>query len=692
MDKRNIKRIAFLQEYVNRPWTLKEYMPEISAKGYRAIGISVDMGQENFFSELARKAEKFDLEVMAFTGFMKYDEAYLKEHPDQLLVCNTDLTAKDQDRLGIMWGCPFNPDFQKRYFNFLETLGKIPNLTEVWVNDEAYIGFSANQLACYCSFCQAEWKKEFNFPMPVPPFKDIKEKSNIIHWRFRRWNDVHGRMKHSLNRHHPIRTVFLTSPGCTLDSNPWVSGVDLSSMIEKIDGVMTDPYYTYHLAWGAGPYLPREVYLSENCRFLRGLAGSEKSAEICTQGFSHPLFTRPLDRNDGWWAGVIPPALGIDAVTSYTYPLQKVSLMQETYEKSFRLDEFFAQTRPLDFAAVIDSLETQCFHIDIDHGEKSWHHSYLIPAGEVFRDHGLPYVYLPSRKLTTENLNRWPVITLPGVSCLDLKARNNLREYVRQGGLLISFGETATRNEIGEPADVSFLSEVLGIKSLVPQDNSRELTPCGDGWGFSKLNWPDEITRNYKDGKINPLLVLHKTVNVEANPQSEIPAVFSGSPYPAVVINSFGKGKTVFVCGLPSRNYTNPVYKCPVLNFAGQALANIITILTENKMPIRVVNYPPDVPIKKVRPLDSRWVPTAEFFPCVGENLYLATVASYFKEPMEFQIQVTLPAGKRCLEIRELTGNQEIQGNKISKTVIGIPVRFSFDDGLKVFAFFFEQE
>ena len=68
-----------------------------------------------------------------------------------------------------------------------------------------------------------------------------------------------------------IKAVFQASPASDLWLNPWSTGVDLSGMIERLDGLSTDPYYTFH----ERHFNPAEVYLSEWCRFLRGIVPDE---------------------------------------------------------------------------------------------------------------------------------------------------------------------------------------------------------------------------------------------------------------------------------------------------------------------------------------------------------------------------------------------------------------------------------
>ncbi len=693
MPERTIRRIAFLQEYSSRPLTLKAIIPEAAAKGYTAAAFAARIGREELFVELAEEAERFGLEAMAFTGFMKYQEAYLKDHPDQRMIFNIDEAIKDQDKLGINWGCPFNPAFQQRYLAFLRTLGGVQNLTEVWINDEALLGLHSDQLGCYCPVCREAWRAEFGGEIPRPPFSDPDAKRHFILWRIRRWNDVHAMMKSALNEHHHVRAVHLTTPSCCTLINPWVSAVDLASMAEGIDGIMTDPYYTFHEI----DFRPQEVYLSECCRILRGLCGPGKAAEICAQGFSMATFNRPLDERDGWWAGLVPAALGLDGVTAFTYLLQQISPMQKTYEKSFELDKYFSRTAPVDFVGIVNSVETQCFDVDADCGADSWLWSRMFALGEAARHNALPYGYLPSSRLTEDDIRRFPVIILPNVSCMSVAARDALRDYVRSGGVLVACGETATRDETGRPTDdTTFGEEVFGVRSLSRLDDSAQFAGAGDHPALASLPWPDEITAAYWGGIHRPALGLDHIVRVEPCDDAEILATFvedsSAANHPAVMTHSFGKGTAIFLAGIPTRTYYRPEFRMAVLNFAGKVLARLILEFAGRNLPIRTKNFDAGSPMYKVRPIDPRLMPTAEFMPCIGEDLYLAVVTSYFKEPMQFQIEVELPAAKKCVEIRELIGDKSIEDfKKTSGNHIEIDVNLSFDDCIRVFAFFLED-
>ncbi|MAG35496.1 MAG: hypothetical protein CL878_04520 [Dehalococcoidia bacterium] len=700
MRRRHIQRIAFLQDYRNRPESLADEVHEVAGLGYHEVTLSARIGQEAAVVEVARKAAEHGLEVSAFTGFMKYAYEHLVEHPEQKAVFSRDADHEELGNLPPVWGCPYHPDFQQRYLAFLERLARIPNLTEVWVNDEAYFGRDADQLACYCQTCQADWAREFDGRIPRPPFEDRTEKARLVGWRFRRWNAVHGKMKAALNRDRRVRAVFQSGPGPFWDINPWVSGIDFDEMVGAIDGLAVDAYYTAVLpAVGSGLFTPVEMFLSECCRYLRGMClDEEKVAVMLAQGMSHPEFLRPLDERDGWWAAVVPPALGVDRVTTYTYRLQRASPMHRTFQEAFRLDPYFERTEPVVSAAVVDSVETQCYDESLPaRGRENWRLSRMFAVGQMASHYGLPHGYLPSSNLALERLTAYPVVILPNVSCLSAGAREALLAYVRQGGTLVAAGETATRDEVGRPVDGTFLAEAFGIDACVPEGGSHAFAAAGEHTAFAGLPWPEEsIAWDAWKGPNFPVLALDHSVRLETSGDTEVLGVFEEAAgpltgHPALTVRRVGQGYGVFVAGIPARSFTRQPVGTSVLSFSRQVVSQLLLSLVGEQLPLRVRGFPPRVPLQEVRPLDTRWKPTMEFMPSVGEDHYLAVITSYFREPGAFRIEAKLPEGKRCREVRELVSEQPVAASGGSGQTVEIEASLTSEDFLQVYAFLLEE-
>ena len=695
MKKRKIQRIAFLQDYRNRPESLVDEIPEVAELGYHEVTVAAVIGHEAAVEEVAGRAAEYGLEVSTFTGFMKYAYQHLAEHPEQKAVFSKDADHEELGNLPAVWGCPYNQVFQKRYMDFLERLGGIPNLTEVWVNDEAYFGRDVDLIACYCRTCQEDWDGEFGGRIPMPPFRNLYEKTRLVTWRFRRWNEVHGKMKTALNRDHRVRAVFQSGPHPFWDINPWVCGMDIDGMVEAIDGLAVDAYYTCVLPGvGSGLFTPPETFLSECCRFLQGFTlGDDKVSVMLGQGMSHPEFHRPLDERDGWWQAVVPPALGVDRVTAYTYRLQRVSPMHRTFQEAFRLDPYFERTEPVVSVAVVDSLETQCCDESLPaRGRENWRMNRMFSTGQMAAHFGLSHGYLPSSKLVPEYLDRYPVVVLPNASCLSAGQRDALLAYVREGGTLVAMGETATRDEMGRPLNGSFLCEAFGISSCTRAGGTRIFEAARDHEAFGNLPWPDERTAwDPWKGRNRPVLGLDLAVEVETEGETDVLAVFEeeGSPTsrPAMTLKRFGRGNGVFVAGIPSRWVDQRPEGTTVLSFSRQVVAQLILSLVGDRLPVAAKGFPPRVPLQDVRPLDIRWKPTMEIMPSAGEDLILVTVPSYFREPGAFRIEARLPEGKRCAGVRELVSDQPLEDVRKHGKAVEIDVNLTTEDFLKVYAF-----
>src|ERR1051325_1027018 len=259
-----IQRAAFLHDGRGRPEELLRLLPEIARKGYVAVEFAALRPDAGFVVKFCRRAAALRLEVWLITGYMKYDEAWLAQHPDQRLVSAKDV--RDQDGLSTSsWGCPFNPQFKRRYFAFLRALAALPGVKRISLNDEAYL-----LSGCYCKTCRADYERDGGGAMPLKPEPKTKDWNDAkwreyLRWKMERWNRVHGEMAavvHGVNSR--IKAVFQASPASDLWRNPWSRSEEHTSELQSPDGLSTDPYYTFH----ERHFDPTEVYLSEWSRFL----------------------------------------------------------------------------------------------------------------------------------------------------------------------------------------------------------------------------------------------------------------------------------------------------------------------------------------------------------------------------------------------------------------------------------------
>ena len=667
-------------------------MPEVKRKGYTSVMLAGEIDDFELFKTLAASAHAAGLGIGVFTGYMKYQYRYLADHPEQLMVSASDW--KDQDGLGTSnWGCPFHPDFKERYLNYLRRLAAVPGVEEIQVNDEA-----ALTLGCYCSVCRAAYQREIGGDMPLllvteadaGRWKDPGWR-RFLRWRLDRWSAVHGEMKTAIASVNPdIQAVFQSSPSVDLCwENPWQSAVDLAGMVEQIDGLSVDPYYTFHRRC----YNPAEVYLSEWCRFLHGIVPAGKVVEVVPQGFSHPTFTRPLDERDGYWSAVIPVACGVDHVAPYTYTLMKCAEpLMKTYEASFAFDKYFAQAHPLPYVGLVHGANTEMFSrpfptiVPI-----SYDGTRMLPCAEGLRHKGLPYAYLPDRRLSLEMLKPFEAVVLPEIECLDEPQARAIREYWEAGGNLVVLGQLGTADAIGSPSAGSLLEDIAGIRVAGEMDGCRQLAFSGPHPLAEALpSVPEPAASRYSNGAMRPLLGLTHCKDIRVEGKARILAKFTdeeGRPmeWPAIVEpeTQSPRGRIIYIAGFPSRTISNTRLRTTPRNLAHWLVPAAVEYLVQRKPALRVEGWPPVVPIGKMRPLDPRYMNTFEFFPLIGEDLMIGVVASYFKEPAEFRMAATPPAGRKVRSIRELVGNKPLSP-KAAKGEVSVAIKMGYDDPLKI--------
>jgi len=695
--QRKIIRIAFLQEYKGKPEELLDLVKEVRKKGYGGVAFSAKIATIEKTRKLAEKAYSQGLKVYLFTGYMKYEEAYLAKHPEQKMVLAEDII--DQDGLSSSnWGCPFNPDFKKRYFDFLKELAAMRGVKQIWVNDEADM-----RTGCYCPKCQADYEQEMGGKMPLITEADEfkwqkKEWRKFLKWRINRWNKVHSEMKEVIKKVNPkIKVIFQASPSVDLCwNNPWQGAVDLSSMVEEIDGICVDPYYTAH-QWR--PYDPPEVYLSEWCRFIKGITPEEKDALVIPQAFSHPTFSRPLDERDGYWAAVIPIACGIDYVAPYTYELMKCSQpLMKTYEKSFQFDNHFKKVKPLKYVGLIHGALTEIYYRPLPAKVPlSYDGTRVMPCAESLRNKGIPYSYIADRRLTLKNLKQYETVILPEIDCLDKKGEKAIKEYWENGGNIIALGQLGIADSTGKRKDKnSLLREIFGIEVLRETGKKREFKFIEEHPISKTLPRVDEeIATKYFNGIMRPLISFTNCMDVKIPSKAKVIAEFLDSEgrktgKPAIVISEKenSKGKLVYMAGFPTRTVINEKHGRPVRNLAHWILPAVVEWISKNKPVLRVEKWPPIVPMEKVRPLDARYVNTFEFFPLIGENFYIGVVASYFKEPTTFSMIATIPEDKKIKNVKELINDENIV-IKVKDREVKVEVELGYKDALKIFLFNF---
>ncbi|MGC8971071.1 MAG: beta-galactosidase trimerization domain-containing protein [bacterium] len=149
--------------------------------------------------------------------------------------------------------------------------------------------------------------------------------------------------------------------------------------------------------------------------------------------------------------------------------------------------------------------------------------------------------------LSLERLSKYKVLVIPDFACLSDRQWREIEEFVREGGSLITSFDAGLYDEKGEPNFTEKRLRLLGIREIegvFPAIRGENyIIAKEDIFGFNKENL---IERSPYALKVKALEGAH-TPFFFMNPLERVYTALKGeSSYPAVIINSYGRGRVIY--------------------------------------------------------------------------------------------------------------------------------------------------
>ena len=221
--------------------------------------------------------------------------------------------------------------------------------------------------------------------------------------------------------------------------------------------------------------------------------------------------------------------------------------------------------------------------------------------------------------------------------CITARATARIKSWVREGGFLYGSCAAGSRNEFDEPFEG--LSEVFGIQAEVATETQKgEYRVRGR---LNDLPYVDEVRTAGSEGLSGPTRfgVIGTTVKVRPTTSTVVGTFKDGSP--AIVVNTFGKGRAVYTAACPGLTYIKDAKFVPreLKESWPPAQRKFINAWARASGAPRLVE------------LSSPVVETGVYDAPEGTALVLA---NFTYQPIE-ELQVRIPVRKRIKTVRSLT-------------------------------------
>lgn len=425
---------------------------------------------------------------------------------------------------------------------------------------------------CYCEFCQEKFRERYGREIPKEDWQDPLWKA-FIEFREDSMADFLKSAREAVLRINPEGVIFL-------NAGSWQPG----SWRVARDAKRLSRYQNFSLAEAFFHPSSGRINLYQSAmttKYLRATGIPAVTAFHYCMGVWHYTFLPPeeiklslfqaISCNGNVWIG--------GATYRHEYNPEGCSPLNETLGLLEENEDALTDLEPISDIALLFSSQTARYYIsdikelykDLGSGKEQdlildlgtgkavidWSRRKLICENlmsfayegyftALTRNHIMFDIVL-DEDLSLERLSKYKVLIIPDFACLSDKQWESIEEFVKGGGSLITSFDAGLYDEKGEPKFKEERFKLLGIKGIegaFPAIRGENyIIAKEDIFGFHKGNLiersPYALKIRALSGVDTPFLFM--------NPLDRVYTPLRGeSSYPAVIINSYGKGRVIY--------------------------------------------------------------------------------------------------------------------------------------------------
>lgn len=415
---------------------------------------------------------------------------------------------------------------------------------------------------CFCNACREKFKAAYGHEMDAATAAEMRKfKTDSI-------ADFIKDVKLIIHRHGGNEILYANSTGLA----PNVTGCDIDGIYPYVDFLGTEGGFMFYKN-------PNEVSLWKCARSAKYLESKAKGKPTVIFSAAHhspwarcihtPQETKLLmactvANGANLWYGIHGPIeLSLTPGGKAAFEFNRFLAQNE---------EYFYETRSSADAAIVWSKNTiHAFPEDIDESDftqrvKRTSERDMGSFSDEFdgfydimtRNH-TQFTVIDEKCIAEDDLSRFKMIVLPNVSCLSEMECARIREYVRDGGTIISTFATSLFDESGNARAIPLLADVFGIDAI--EEKLKYKNGCTymelEGPGHIREGLSSEITSGFNNSFKCKFKEASTVLASMYYPMAGSYAKFPTEKYPSIVASDYGRGKSIYISGGIGETYFN---------------------------------------------------------------------------------------------------------------------------------------
>lgn len=488
--------------------------------------------------------------IMYFNGHSFVPQFFI-DHPSWVQIYEDGSPALDIYGTGAS-ACPNNPGFKEWQANIIKDLCEY-EIDGVFLDGNIFF-----QQTCFCDICKNKFKNIYNFELPS------KKDRNNPNWRYLRefqidsMTDYVAYLYNALKDKRPQALLYCNSG---LRAANWATGRQNRRLVEVEDILISEGGFLY----GNLNEIPIWRTECENKLCVSQSMGKPVVSGIAMDHKSWNWYQLPSIEYKLMMYGAI--ATGSHVYAGMSSPQNNIEGLISNLNTIFSFikqnKNYFYPTKSLAKVAIIWSNITADYYGGGNIEKTDFTSETLFTdVGDLHKEfggfyelcfqNGIPVDVLDEISITDGSLKNYDLVILPNIACVSSCECTNIKNFVKDGGTLLSTFETSMYNEYGEITNDLMLKDVFGISLY----EKKSYGPLTSDYIMPVPNAP--YMDSFDDYKYLPApKYIKKTISEKGKSILDLAELLEGgyddqpnkSNYGFCYLNNYGKGKSIYFAG-----------------------------------------------------------------------------------------------------------------------------------------------